>query len=188
MMVYIIEKEIECLINCINKCKTSPSNVLYKAATFWKTKKSQVVHSVEEEWKGSQSLSTSSQMRAQQWDQWLCLTWCWMAIASALEWGPVRAQVPPAGRTWSRFSLSDLSKHLHTWRDSLGQALAEPLRWQLYQAPISQHFLASTIESGFSVCRWDGSPDGTVSGWPFLQSLLHNLSLYLLLWVYCSPF
>jgi hypothetical protein len=58
------------------------------------------------------------------------------------------------------------------------QALAELLRRQLYQAPISKHFLASTIVSGFGGCRWNGSPGGAVSGWPFLQSLLHSLSLH----------
>ena len=54
---------------------------------------------------------------------------------------------------------------------------AEPLRRQLYQAPVSKHLLASTIVSGFGNCIWDGSPGGAVSGWPFLQSLLHTLSL-----------
>jgi hypothetical protein len=49
-------------------------------------------------------------------------------------------------------------------------------------------FLASTIVSGFGDCIWDGSPGGTVSRWPFLQSLLHTLSPYFLLWVFCSPF
>ena len=67
------------------------------------------------------------------------------------------------------------------------QALAEPLRRQLYQAPVSKHFLASTIVSGFGDCIWDGSPGGAVSGWPFLQSLLHTLSLYLLPWVFLFP-
>jgi hypothetical protein len=52
------------------------------------------------------------------------------------------------------------------------QALAESLRRQLYQAPVSKHLLASTIVSGFSDCIWDGSPGGTVTGWLFLQSLL----------------
>jgi hypothetical protein len=37
---------------------------------------------------------------------------------------------------------------------------AEPLRRQLYQAPVSKHFLASTIVSGFGVCIWDGFPGG----------------------------
>jgi hypothetical protein len=40
------------------------------------------------------------------------------------------------------------------------QALAEPLRRQLYQAPVSKYFLPSTIVSGFGDCIWDGSPGG----------------------------
>jgi hypothetical protein len=66
------------------------------------------------------------------------------------------------------------------------QALQEPLRRQLYQAFVSKLLLASTIGSGFGGCLWDGSPGGAVSGWSFLQSLLHTLSLYLLPWVFCS--
>jgi hypothetical protein len=57
------------------------------------------------------------------------------------------------------------------------QALAEPLRTQLYQGPVSKLLLASTIVPGFGGCLWDGSPGGAVSGWPLLQSLLHTLSL-----------
>ena len=57
------------------------------------------------------------------------------------------------------------------------QALAEALRRQLYQAPVSKLLLASTIiMSGFGGCLWDGSPDGAVSVWSFLQSLLETLS------------
>jgi hypothetical protein len=40
------------------------------------------------------------------------------------------------------------------------QALAEPLRRQLDQAPVSEHLLASTIVSGFGDCIYDGSPSG----------------------------
>jgi hypothetical protein len=40
----------------------------------------------------------------------------------------------------------------------IGRDLAEPLRRQLYQAPVSKHFLASAIVSGFGVCMWDGFP------------------------------
>jgi len=58
----------------------------------------------------------------------------------------------------------------------IGQDLAEPFRKQLYQAPVSKHFLASTIVSGFGVCMWDGSH----AGWPFLQSLLYSYFLYFL--------
>jgi hypothetical protein len=35
----------------------------------------------------------------------------------------------------------------------IGQALAEPLRGQLYQAPVRKHFLASAIVSGFGFSR-----------------------------------
>jgi hypothetical protein len=62
----------------------------------------------------------------------------------------------------------------------IGQDLAEPLRRQLYQAPVKKHFLASAIVSGFGVCMWDGSPGGAVSGWPLIQSLFHSLPLYFL--------
>jgi hypothetical protein len=58
------------------------------------------------------------------------------------------------------------------------QTLVEPHRKQLFQSPVSMHFLASTIVSGFGDCIWDESPGGAVSGWPFLQSLLHSLSPY----------
>jgi hypothetical protein len=52
------------------------------------------------------------------------------------------------------------------------QSLAEPFRRQLYQGPVSKLLLASAIVSGFGGCLWDGSPDGAVSGWSFLQYLL----------------
>jgi hypothetical protein len=57
------------------------------------------------------------------------------------------------------------------------QALAEPRRRQLYQAPVSRLLLASAIASGFVGCLWDGSPSMAVSGWLFLQSLLRTLSV-----------
>jgi hypothetical protein len=62
----------------------------------------------------------------------------------------------------------------------LCKALAGTLRRQLYQAPFSKHFLASTIVSEFGDCIWDASPGGIVYGWPFLQFLLCTLSPYLL--------
>ena len=34
------------------------------------------------------------------------------------------------------------------------------------------HFLSSKTLSGIGDCIWGGSPDGTISGWPCLQSLL----------------
>ena len=42
------------------------------------------------------------------------------------------------------------------------QALAEPLRRQLYKASLSIHFLASTIVFGFGGCIWDGFPGRSV--------------------------
>jgi hypothetical protein len=48
--------------------------------------------------------------------------------------------------------------HLRIW-----QALAEPLRRQLYQAPVNKLLLASAIVSGFGDCIWAGSPGGAVS-------------------------
>jgi hypothetical protein len=60
----------------------------------------------------------------------------------------------------------------------IGHALAKPLREELYQAPVSKHFLVLAIVSGFGVCRWDGSLGGAVSAWPYLQFLLYSLSLH----------
>jgi len=59
----------------------------------------------------------------------------------------------------------------------ISRALVEPLRRHPYQAPVSKHFLVSAIVAGFGAYIWDGSPGGAVSGWPFLQSTLHSLSL-----------
>jgi hypothetical protein len=58
------------------------------------------------------------------------------------------------------------------------QAMADPLRSQLYQVPVSKLMLASVIVSGFSGGLWDVSPGGAVSGWSFLQSLLRTLPCY----------
>jgi hypothetical protein len=63
----------------------------------------------------------------------------------------------------------------------IGQALVEPPRGQLYQAPVSKRFLASAKVPEFGVCMWDGSPGRAVSGWPFLQSLLHSFPLHFFL-------
>jgi hypothetical protein len=51
------------------------------------------------------------------------------------------------------------------------QTLAEPLRRQLYQSPVSKLFLATAIVSGFGGYLLEGFPGGAVSGWSFLQSL-----------------
>ena len=44
------------------------------------------------------------------------------------------------------------------------EVLAEPLRRQPYQAPVSKHFLAFSTVLGFGDCIWDESPGRTVSG------------------------
>ena len=70
----------------------------------------------------------------------------------------------------------------------LCKALAGPLRRQPYKAANNMHILASIIMSVFMFGNfiWGWLSRGTVSGWPFLQSLLYTLSPYLLLWVFCS--
>jgi hypothetical protein len=105
---------------------------------------------------------------------------------------------PMGLQTPSAPSVLSLTLPLRTWCSvqwleasiclCICQALAEPFRRQLYQSPVSMHFLASTIVSGFGDGIWDGSLGGTLSGWPFLKSLLHTLSLYFLPWVFYSPF
>ena len=45
------------------------------------------------------------------------------------------------------------------------------------EAAISD-FPASKIVSRFGDCIWDGSPGGAVSGWPFLQSRSHFVSIF----------
>jgi len=82
---------------------------------------------------------------------------------------------PPLG---TLCSVQRLAAGIHLF---ICDALAEPLMRQLYQAPVSKHFLASVIVSGFCVCVWDGSPDGAVSGWPFLHSPPHFVSVFPLL-------
>ena len=68
--------------------------------------------------------------------------------------------------------------HSRTW--NMARKLKIMERGQSYQAPVSKHFLASATVSGFGVYGWDGSLGGKVSGWPFLQSVLHFLSLHFL--------
>jgi hypothetical protein len=89
----------------------------------------------------------------------------------------VLSLTPPMGTQWLAGSICLC----------VCQALTEPLRRQLYQAPVSKHFLVPAIVSRFGVCIWDGSPSRAVFEWPFFQSLLYTLSPYFLLWVFCSP-
>ena len=50
---------------------------------------------------------------------------------------------------WTIHSVQWLAISIHL---CICKALAGPLRTQPYQAPVSKHFLASTIVSGFGVC------------------------------------
>jgi hypothetical protein len=102
----------------------------------------------------------------------LCGSYCCSSYVAAnpfSSWGP-----------FSSYSIGDpmispmLVASIHF---CICQTLAEPLRRQLYQAPVSKHFLASTTVSGFGNCMWDGSPGEGVSKWSFLQSLLHTVSV-----------
>jgi hypothetical protein len=61
-----------------------------------------------------------------------------------------------------------------------GQILEELLSGPPYQAPIYKCFLASAIEWGFGVCRWDGSIGEAVCGWPILQPLFFFVPVFLL--------
>jgi hypothetical protein len=70
-------------------------------------------------------------------------------------------------------SIQWMSMSIHFY---ICQALAEPLRRQLYQAPASKHLLASTIVSRFDNCIWDGLPGGAVSA---SDSFSHCLTLCL---------
>jgi hypothetical protein len=97
-----------------------------------------------------------------------------LVILQTLSAPKVLALISPLG---SLCSVQCLAVYIHI---CIGQDLAEPLGRQLYQAPVSKHFLTSTIVSGFGVCMWDGFSGGALSGWPFLQSLLHSLSLHFL--------
>ena len=80
----------------------------------------------------------------------------------------VLSLTPPLETLWSVQWLV-VRTHLCICQD-----LAESLRRQLYQAPVSMHFLASTIVSAFGEGIWDRAPGGAVSVWPLLQSLLHT--------------
>jgi hypothetical protein len=62
----------------------------------------------------------------------------------------VLSLAPPLG---SLCSVQWFAENIHL---CICQALTEPLRRQLHQAPVSKHLWASTIVSGFGDCVWDG--------------------------------
>ena len=83
---------------------------------------------------------------------------------------------PPLGTLWS---VQWLASSIHL---CICQALEEALRRELYQAPVSVHFLALTIGPEFVDCLWDASPGGAVSGWHLLKSAPPFVSAF------CYPF
>jgi hypothetical protein len=107
----------------------------------------------------------------------MCSLWLVVKFPAAPGLWPVHTVVPlPHGAadplssfsTFCNFSLWNppgsvqwLTASIHL---CICQALAETLRRQLYQAPLSKHFLASTIASGCGNCIWDESPGGALSG------------------------
>ena len=83
------------------------------------------------------------------------------------------SQAPSLG---TLYSVQWLAVSIHI---CICETLSKPLRRELYQAPVSKHFLTSAIVSGFGVCMWNRFPGGSVSGWSFFQSLLHTSFLYI---------
>jgi hypothetical protein len=101
----------------------------------------------------------------------------WYCLAMGLQTPSAPSALPltpPLGSLWWIWWLAACTLIC------IGQALAEPLSGQLYQGPVNKCFLASAIVFGVGGCIWDRSPGWAVSGWPFLQSLLHSLSLHFL--------
>jgi hypothetical protein len=62
-------------------------------------------------------------------------------------------------------------KHQHLYWSWSGRAS----KGTTISGSCQQALLGISIVSGFGVCMWDGSPGGAVSGWLFLQSLLHSI-------------
>jgi hypothetical protein len=88
-----------------------------------------------------------------------------------LLWGCKPLQLPgtfPSSLIGDLFSIQWMILSIHF---CISEALAEPLRRQLYQAPVTKLLLTSAIVSGLGGCLWDGSPSGTVSGWPVLWGI-----------------
>jgi len=124
---------------------------------------------------------------------WMCTLWWWFSPGEL--WGiwlvdivlPMGLQTPLLP---SVFALTNpLGFPRSVWCLAgciclcISQALTEPLRRQPYQAPVCKYFLASSIVSGFGVSRWEGFLGVAVSGWPFLQFLIHSLSMnFLFTW------
>jgi hypothetical protein len=121
-------------------------------------------------------------------EPWVLFGW-WFSPWELWGYWLVHIAVPPMGlQTPSAPSVLSLTSLLATLRSvqwlaasicfCICLAWAELLRRQLYQATVSMHLQESTLVSVFGDCKWDGSSGRAVSGWSFLQSLLHTLYSY----------
>ena len=74
-------------------------------------------------------------------------------------------------------------EHLSLYLSSSSRAFQE------IAIPVScqQALLGIPKNLGFVVCIWHASKGGAFSGWPFLKSLPHTLSLYFLIYVFHTP-
>ena len=73
-----------------------------------------------------------------------------------------------------RLSLMVGCGYLHLYWSGAGRTSQETAIPGFYQ----QVLLGASNSVGFGVSRWNGSLGVVVSGWPFLQSLFHNLPLW----------
>ena len=98
------------------------------------------------------------------WGEWGLVGWyyCSSYGLQTPSAPSVFSLTPPLGTQCSVQWLASSTHHC------ICQALTEPLKKQLYHTPVSMHFLASTIVSGFGDSMWGGFLHGAVSGWPFL--------------------
>ena len=103
----------------------------------------------------------------------LVISYCCSSYGASAPW--VLSLVPPLG---TLCLVQWLAESIHL---CICQALAEPIRRQTYQAPVSMHFLASTIVSRFGDCIWDGSPGWTVYAPHFVSVFLPVRILFPLL-------
>jgi len=81
-------------------------------------------------------------------------------------------------------SLMVSCKHFNLYQQGSGRASQETS----ISGSCQQALLGINNSVEFSGCIWRGSPGRAVSGWPFLEFLLYCLSLYFLLWIFCSPY
>lgn len=108
------------------------------------------------------------------WFILLFLLWC----CKPLPW--VLSLAPPLGTVCSVQWIA-VSSHF-----CISQALAEPLRSQQNQTPVSKHLLASIIVFGLGNCIWDRSLGGTVTG-GLSFSFCHKLCLCISYHGYFDP-